>query len=42
MVKTLVLMYFDSPSLGHTIKTQTVDMLNFNFFEKDLGVVSDS
>ena len=44
MIITLVSIYFDSPRLGHTIKTncmkfQTVDV-NFEFLEKVLVLVS--
>ena len=48
MISTLVLIYFDSPRLGHTIKTnpvkfQAVDpeiSSNLFFSEKGLGIVS--
>ena len=47
MICTLVLIYFTSPQLGHTIKTNctklyTVDpeMQKFDFLENGLGLVS--
>ena len=48
MVCSLVLIYFDSPQLGFNknklLKTLTIDpdILNFNFPEKGLGLVSPS
>ena len=48
MTSSLVSIYFDIPQLGHTKKTvENVRLLierlpNFDFFEKDLGIVSPS